>query len=224
MAENIFLFVPNILDYLRVVFAFASFYYMPSDPVKASILYIVSGLLDAFDGYMARLLNQASKLGAMLDQLIDRMTTMCLCAALCHFYPKYMLFFQFWMALDIVSHWFHLQSSQMKGSVSHKVIDLSGNPILRHYYHNKIVLFSFCAANELFFCMLYLTYFSNGPLVLGIGLWKLIMYLSAPLSFGKIGISMIHLYVAMYNVASIDSSEREEMKRKAAGELDSKQD
>ena len=45
-------------DYLRVVFAFASFYYMPSDPVKASILYIVSGLLDAFDGYMARLLNQ----------------------------------------------------------------------------------------------------------------------------------------------------------------------
>lgn len=224
MTENIFLFVPNILDYLRVVFAFASFYYMPSDPWKASVLYILSGLLDAFDGYAARSLNQGSKLGAMLDMLIDRMTTMCLCAALCHFYPKYMLFFQFWMALDIVSHWFHLQSSQMKGAESHKVIDLSGNPILRHYYHNKTVLFSFCAANELFFCMLYLTYFTNGPLVFGIGLCKLILYLSAPLALMKMGISMVHLYVAMYNVASIDTSEREKMRQKASGVKDQKGD
>lgn len=209
MTENIFLFVPNVLDYLRVVFAFASFYYMPSDPLKASILYIISGLLDAFDGYLARLLNQGTKLGAMLDMLIDRMTTMCLCAALCRFYPKYMLFFQFWMALDIVSHWFHLHSSQMKGATSHKVIDLSGNPLLRHYYHNKQVLFTFCAANELFFCMLYLTYFSNGPMVLGIGLWKLILYVSAPLALGKMVISMVHLYVAMVNVASFDYADRE---------------
>ena len=50
-----------------------------------------------------------SRLGAMLDQLIDRFTTMCLMAALCYFYPKYMLFFQFSMTVDIVSHWFHLQ-------------------------------------------------------------------------------------------------------------------
>ena len=50
-----------------------------------------------------------SKLGAMLDMRIDRCATMCLMAALCHFYPKYMLFFQFSMALDISSHWFHVQ-------------------------------------------------------------------------------------------------------------------
>lgn len=50
-----------------------------------------------------------SKLGGMLDMLIDRCATMCLMAALCHFYPKYMLFFQFSMALDITSHWFHVQ-------------------------------------------------------------------------------------------------------------------
>lgn len=28
----------------------------------------------------------------------------------------------------------------MKGSGSHKVLDLSANPILRHYYHNKVSL------------------------------------------------------------------------------------
>lgn len=215
MADNVFLFIPNIVDYLRVVFAFASFYYMPTDPVLASVLYIVSGGLDAIDGHLARMLNQGSKLGAMLDQLIDRMTTMCLCAALCYFYPKYMLFFQASMAIDIVSHWFHLQSTLMTGKGSHKVLDLSANPILRHYYHNKIILFVMCSANELFFCMLYLCYFTDGPTILfGLGLWKLILYVCAPLSFIKTGISLIQLGAAMSNIASLDNEERAQMKAK----------
>ena len=50
-----------------MVFAFASFYYMPSDPMKASVLYIISGLLDAFDGYFARLLNQGREFEQILD-------------------------------------------------------------------------------------------------------------------------------------------------------------
>ncbi|WAR03860.1 CDIPT-like protein [Mya arenaria] len=192
MAENVFLFIPNIVDYFRVVFAFASFYYMPSDPWLASVLYIVR-----------------SKLGAMLDQLIDRMTTMCLCAALCHFYPKYMLFFQASMAIDIVSHWFHLQSSLMTGKTSHKVLDLSANPVLRHYYHNKLILFIMCSANELFFCMLYLCYFTEGPTVLfGVGLCRLILYVCAPLSFIKTGISLVQLGAAMSNIATIDTEDR----------------
>lgn len=215
MADNVFLFIPNIVDYLRVVFAFASFYYMPTDPVLASILYIVSGGLDAIDGHLARMLDQGSKLGAMLDQLIDRMTTMCMCAALCYFYPKYMLFFQASMAIDIVSHWFHLQSTLMTGKGSHKVLDLSANPILRHYYHNKIILFVMCSANELFFCMLYLCYFTDGPTILfGLGLWKLILYVCAPLSFIKTGISLIQLGAAMSNIASLDNEERAQMKAK----------
>ena len=49
-----------IADYLRVVFAFASFYYMQTDPWLASSLYIISGLLDAIDGHLARMLNQGS--------------------------------------------------------------------------------------------------------------------------------------------------------------------
>lgn len=215
MAENIFLFVPNIIDYLRVVFAFASFYYMPHNHVIAASLYLISGLLDAIDGHLARMLNQGSKLGAMLDQLTDRMTTMCLCAALCYFYPGYMFFFQFNMAVDIVSHWFHLHSTLMKGGESHKKIDLSGNFILRHYYHNRMILFTMCAANELFFCMLYLLHFTEGPtLLFGVGLWRVVMYLSAPLSFIKTGISIIHLGVAMNNIAQIDVADREASKQK----------
>ncbi|RUS74641.1 hypothetical protein EGW08_017595, partial [Elysia chlorotica] len=208
MTENIYLFVPNIIDYARVAFAFISFYYMPFDPTKASICYLLSGFLDAFDGHFARMLNQCSKLGAMLDQLIDRITTMCLCATLCHLYPSYMLFFQFAMALDIFSHWMHLQGVSLKGNSSHKQIDLSANPILRHYYHNKIILFTMCAANELFFCMLYLNYFTAGPVVLGVGVWKLLCILCAPLAITKMGISGIQLGAAMENYAIMDREDR----------------
>ena len=45
-------------DYFRVLFAFAAFYYMLIDPWMASILYIISGLLDHIDGPVARMLNQ----------------------------------------------------------------------------------------------------------------------------------------------------------------------
>ncbi|XP_067649945.1 CDP-diacylglycerol--inositol 3-phosphatidyltransferase-like [Haliotis asinina] len=221
MAVNVFLFVPNIIDYFRVIFAFMSFYYMPHDHVKASVLYLLSGFLDAFDGHAARMLNQGSRLGHMLDQLIDRITTMCLCAALCFFYPKYMLFFQFSMALDIFSHWIHVQSCMLAGKTSHKTIDLSGNFILRHYYTNRTILFVMCAANELFFCLLYLTYWTPGPILplgpLSVGLWTLLLYLSAPLSFIKSGISIVHLVTACQNLAIIDVAEREAEEKKKAG-------
>lgn len=216
--DNIFLFVPNIIDYLRVVTLFVSFYYMPNDPLKCCFWYLFSGLLDAFDGHAARTLNQGSRLGALLDMLTDRCATMCLMGALCYFYPKYMLFFQFSMFVDIISHWFHFYGSLMKGASSHKQLDLSANPILRHYYHNKINLFVMCAANELFYCMLYLTYFTPGPMLgvgwFSVGLWNLILYLSAPLSLIKLGISILQFYAACHNIAAIDMEERKAAKEK----------
>ncbi|KAL5016545.1 hypothetical protein ScPMuIL_006134 [Solemya velum] len=211
MADNIYLFVPNIVDYLRVILAFVSFYFMPYDPYKAAFCYLLSGLLDAIDGHLARMLNQGSKFGAMLDMLTDRCTTMCLMACLCHFYPGWMLFFQFSMAVDITSHWFHIQSSMMKGSSSHKVLDLAANPILRHYYHNKNILFVMCAANELFYCMLYMVHFTPGPTLwpLSLGLWELVLYLCTPLALIKLGISILQLGAASHNITGIDQEDRE---------------
>jgi len=49
MEDNIFLFIPNLIGYSRIVLALVSFYYMPYDPVKATVFYLLSGLLDAFD-------------------------------------------------------------------------------------------------------------------------------------------------------------------------------
>ncbi|KTG34482.1 hypothetical protein cypCar_00036090, partial [Cyprinus carpio] len=86
--ENIFLFVPNLIGYARIVLALISFFLMPCCPGPAVFCYLLSALLDAFDGHAARALNQGTKFGAMLDMLTDRCATMCL---LC--FPQPVLFF-----------------------------------------------------------------------------------------------------------------------------------
>ncbi|KAM5152655.1 CDP-diacylglycerol--inositol 3-phosphatidyltransferase [Mantella aurantiaca] len=215
--ENIFLFVPNLIGYARIAFAFVAFYFMPTSPLVASTFYLLSGLLDAFDGHAARALNQGTKFGAMLDMLTDRCATMCLLVNLSLLYPSYTLLFQLSMSLDIASHWLHLHSSILKGSDSHKTIDLSGNPVLRLYYTSRPVLFMMCAGNELFYCMLYLLYFTEGPAValgpLGaLGIFRLIFWVSCPISLLKSGISLLHMLTASCNMAALDRAERAKKK------------
>ncbi|XP_064619167.1 CDP-diacylglycerol--inositol 3-phosphatidyltransferase-like isoform X2 [Lineus longissimus] len=186
-----------------------SFWFMPYDPTRATLCYLSSALLDSLDGHAARLLGQSSKFGAMLDMLTDRCATMCLLVVLSQFYPSYMILFQLSMSLDIASHWLFMHSTMMKGSQSHKAIDLSGNPILRQYY-TKPVLFVMCSGNELFYSMLYLLHFNYGPtLLFGIGLWQLICVLTFPIAAVKSAISAVHLYAASANIVAIDVAERE---------------
>ncbi|XP_069508118.1 CDP-diacylglycerol--inositol 3-phosphatidyltransferase isoform X2 [Ambystoma mexicanum] len=212
--ENIFLFVPNLIGYARILFAFIAFYFMPTCPLTASSFYLLSGLLDAFDGHAARALNQGTKFGAMLDMLTDRCATMCLLVNLSLLYPSCTILFQLSMTIDVASHWLHLHSSTLKGSDSHKTIDLSGNPVLRLYYTSRPVLFAMCAGNELFYCMLYLLHFSEGPEVgLGtLGFFRLLLWVCAPIALLKTLISILHLVTASRNMAALDQAERAKKK------------
>jgi CDP-diacylglycerol--inositol 3-phosphatidyltransferase len=122
--ENVFLFVPNLIGYLRVLTAAASLYYMPIHPKACTVLYFVSCILDAVDGQAARALNQTSKFGAVLDMVTDRfvscsllsmkLTSRCATACLQTFlaitYPRWTLFFQFLITLDFSSHYMHMYS------------------------------------------------------------------------------------------------------------------
>ncbi|XP_077865582.1 CDP-diacylglycerol--inositol 3-phosphatidyltransferase-like [Saccoglossus kowalevskii] len=143
MTENIFLFVPNIIGYARIILNIISFWYMKTDYVTAFFCYMLSAFLDAFDGHAARMLGQGTKFGAMLDQLTDRTATMCLMVVLSYFYPQWMFFFQMSMSIDIVSHWMHLHSASVQGVSNHKLIDPAGNPILRIYYTSRVSSFSY---------------------------------------------------------------------------------
>ena len=57
--EHVFLYVPNLIGYARVLLGLLSFYYFPSDPLYAMVLYGSSCLLDALDGTAARALGQS---------------------------------------------------------------------------------------------------------------------------------------------------------------------
>eukprot|EP00126_Sphaerothecum_destruens_P009574 Sdes_comp20537_c0_seq4m15222 len=183
---------------------------MPTHPIPTSILYLTSALLDAVDGHAARYWNQSTRVGAVLDMLTDRISTVCLMVTLSIFYPSFAFCFQFLIALDIVSHWAHMYASLISGCSSHKTIDLNKNKYL-YYYYTKPVLFLFCAGNELFFVALYLTYFSQGPSIaapLKIGLWKLCAGISFPIMILKQIVSGIQLWAAFLNISVVDNNDR----------------
>ncbi|CRK91541.1 CLUMA_CG005200, isoform A [Clunio marinus] len=211
--ENVYLFIPNLIGYARIILAVISFYFMPTNYVISSWCYIISVLLDALDGHAARKYNQSTKFGAMLDQLTDRCGTMGLLVTLSYFYPKYMFWFQLSMSVDVACHWFYLHTTILQGKTSHKFIDMNENPIMHIYYTNRKVLGFMCLFNELFYAALYLLYFTPGPTFLGISLFKLIALVSAPVAIVKTLISIIHGIVASVNITTIDTKEREAAKK-----------
>ncbi|KAI0843688.1 CDP-alcohol phosphatidyltransferase-domain-containing protein [Hypoxylon sp. FL0890] len=161
--ENIFIFWPNIIGYSRIVLAIASLYYMPLHPRTCSLLYSISCLLDALDGYAARYFQQSTKFGAVLDMVTDRCTTSCLLVFLSSAFPRWAIVFQGLISIDFASHYMHMYATlAMAGSdTSHKNVDKSRSWLLNLYYTNKTVLFLCCALNELFFIALYLLSFSS---------------------------------------------------------------
>ncbi|PLW22953.1 hypothetical protein PCASD_03572 [Puccinia coronata f. sp. avenae] len=163
--ENVFLFLPNLIGYTRIVLAAVSLHFMSYHPIYCTIAYIISQLLDAVDGQVARMLGQTSKFGAVLDMVTDRCTTSCLLCFLSSVYPKWAIMFQSLIALDFASHYIHMYSSMVAGSKSHKTVSKKQSRILHSYYTNSNTLFLFCAGNELFFVCLYLAHWYDQPLL-----------------------------------------------------------
>jgi len=216
-AKDVLLFVPNLIGYARIILLVVSLFYMRTDHGIAASLYLLSGLLDALDGHAARILNQCSKFGAMLDQLTDRAATACLVVTLAFFYPDYAVLFQLSLTLDIVSHWLHLHASLMKGT-SHKSMGLDSNPVMKLYYTSRPFLFFMCAGNEVFFSMLYLLNFTEGPIlpIIGVHAFRLLMQLTAPIMVGKTIISFIHLMDASYRIVAVDAEEKSSASMKSS--------
>jgi CDP-diacylglycerol--glycerol-3-phosphate 3-phosphatidyltransferase len=69
--------LPNLLTFLRIVLipCFVLAYYAPyrHAHVVAAALFLIAALTDWLDGYLARRLNQTSKLGAFLDPVADKL-------------------------------------------------------------------------------------------------------------------------------------------------------
>jgi CDP-diacylglycerol--inositol 3-phosphatidyltransferase len=230
-SENVFLFVPNLIGYARVILAGVSLHYMSYHPKYCTLAYVVSCLLDAVDGQAARALGQTSKFGAVLDMVTDRCTTSCLLCYLSACYPDYAIVFQFLIALDFASHYMHMYSSLVTGSTSHKLVTSEVSRILWLYYNDSRTLFFVCAGNEVFYVALYLMKWVHTPIGLPpIGLpipLFLVPYASSfialedltypealalitfPICFLKNVINLVQLWKASKILVGVDLAERQ---------------
>ncbi|AFS49001.1 CDP-diacylglycerol--glycerol-3-phosphate 3-phosphatidyltransferase [alpha proteobacterium HIMB59] len=69
--------IPNIITFIRIflipIILYLLFSENPNIVLIAGLLFIVSSVSDYFDGYLARTLNQSSKLGTLLDPIADKL-------------------------------------------------------------------------------------------------------------------------------------------------------
>ena len=69
--------IPNIITFIRIflipIILYLLFSENPNIVLIAGLLFIISSVSDYFDGYLARTLNQSSKLGALLDPIADKL-------------------------------------------------------------------------------------------------------------------------------------------------------
>ncbi len=113
---------------------------MPLHPRTCSLLYSISCLLDALDGYAARYFEQSTRFGAVLDMVTDRCTTACLLVFLASAFPRWSLIFQGLISLDLASHYIHMYATLVMAGTetSHKKVDKSRSFVLNLYYTNKV--------------------------------------------------------------------------------------
>ncbi|KAL0972738.1 hypothetical protein UPYG_G00194130 [Umbra pygmaea] len=70
MGQHVFVYLPNIIGYIRIVLIFTAWIAFNNRVMFVSA-YSISVILDGLDGWMARRLGQTSLFGAWLDVVVD---------------------------------------------------------------------------------------------------------------------------------------------------------
>ncbi|KAG9148158.1 hypothetical protein Leryth_014076 [Lithospermum erythrorhizon] len=150
---SVYLYIPNI-GYIRILMNCYAFAICFHDKLLFSLLYFVSFVCDALDGYFARKFNQVSTFGAVLDMVTDRISTACLLVILSQVYRPGLTFLSL-LALDIGSHWLQMYSTFLVGKVSHKDVKDSSSWLFRLYYGNRIFMCYCCVSCEVLYILLF---------------------------------------------------------------------
>jgi len=100
-------------------------------------LYFFSFVCDELDGRFARMLNQTTTFGVVLDMVTDRLATACLLALVGAMFPGLFNVTLGLVVLDVFSHWFQMYTNALIGEVSHKK---SSNWIVNLYYKHRLFM------------------------------------------------------------------------------------
>ena len=156
--ENVFVYVPNLIGYARVVLASIALAYAFDDVPFALGAYFLSFVCDELDGRFARMFDQCSEFGKLLDMVTDRLATAGLLMVLGTKFPTWFFTCLALLLLDIASHWLQMYTSVLASRKSHKEVGSNANIILRLYYTNRIFMGVCCVSAEvLYLCALALS-------------------------------------------------------------------
>ncbi|KAK9839296.1 hypothetical protein WJX81_006390 [Elliptochloris bilobata] len=149
------LYVPNLIGYVRVACALCAFAVALHRPLECVFWYFLGFVLDAVDGYFARLLQQTSTLGTVLDMVTDRLATAGLLATLGVLNPRWHFGFLALLMLDVFSHWFQMYATLVSGAATHKDVG-SRSALVRCYYRRRLFMGFCCVCCEVLYLALYL--------------------------------------------------------------------
>ena len=208
--NKVFLYIPNLIGYVRFCFYLASFISHSLGSWQLCIgLYAIAFILDEFDGRAARAYNQSSNFGAALDMVADRSATAGLCLILAQLYPRYLLAFIVAIAIDVSSHYYLIYATGMLGQSSHKdSSEWSSNKLLKLYYGSKPFMDVLILGNEVFYILLYLNFYLAG-MAFKLGNWQisvisLLLIIFLPLYLLKQATNILQFQAAAGEIAKID--------------------
>jgi len=209
---SVWFYVPNLIGYVRVILSLSALLLSNTAPLLFVVCYGLSELLDSFDGYAARALDQSTRYGAVLDMVTDRSSTAMLLVVLTHYYPDWTRTFALLIALDLTSHYAHLYSSLSKGLTSHKHTDVKMFRLLRLYYGNKYLMYVLCFGNEAAFVALYMLHFPSLHFTRELSAWLgithplpwILFRLALPICTAKQLMNLLQLVQASLDTVEID--------------------
>eukprot|EP00914_Ancora_sagittata_P002986 GHVO01006206.1.p1 GENE.GHVO01006206.1~~GHVO01006206.1.p1 ORF type:complete len:213 (-),score=26.00 GHVO01006206.1:266-883(-) len=182
MTSNVYLFVPNVIGYVRIALLALSVPLFAHGVWHVAIgAYLVAQLLDIADGMAARRFGQVSQFGAVLDQVTDRMSTAAIMMVAASLYPHYLTVIIALAIADLAGHWFHTIGSLVSGKTNHKDIP-NGWRLLSWYYKAPYAMLACHGGNEavwLLLCILpYIPPYVHTPAMI-------VLCLNAPLCILK---------------------------------------
>jgi CDP-diacylglycerol--inositol 3-phosphatidyltransferase len=202
--NEVLLYYPNLIGYLRVIFMLLSLYYGRRDWTICVACYCIAFGGDVVDGFVARAFDQCSSYGGILDMVTDRISTAGFLCMLSSLQPQYSFYFSLLAVLDIASHWFHIASVSGAGHKNEETLR-NRNPILKWYYSIYILFGYCCVSAEFFYIFLYIHHYTNNDLI-----YQIAIYGCMPGCILKNFINIVQMCSACYALAEHDA----EMKNK----------
>lgn len=177
---EVLLYIPNMLNYLRLLLVILMIFNMKKRPILTFTLCVSSGLIDSVDGRIARYLEQTSNLGAVLDLTMDRATNLAQYFTLGVLYEKYSSIFFLIAVNEILKDFLelklkilllwkiaqnaHLEDSKLEASniINNRLVNIPFSPndtsSLDFYYGFYVQPF-FWYTSDLFYWLIYFNAF-----------------------------------------------------------------